>query len=82
MPSSKTLMNSEFQMVKHVSKQKSYMLILENLENTGKQKEKENLKSHALSPRQSLFFSVLFHMVELMQHVQKLPRDAQMEDAM
>lgn len=51
MPSRKALMSSEFQVAKHVSKQKSYTLILENLENTGKQKEEENLMSPTPSPR-------------------------------
>jgi len=57
------------------------MLLLENLENTEKQKEEENLMSPTPTPRQSLFFSMWFYVVELMQHGQRHTRDSQMEDA-
>lgn len=78
-------------MAKHVSKQKWYTLLLENLENIvkrkeeekkRKKKEEENLMSPTPTPRQSRLFCVWFYMIELMQRGQRHTRDSQMGDAM
>ena len=62
-PQAKSLWAQEMQ-ITNVGRQKQSMLIVESLENTEKQKEKEKPHIPPPPPQDSLFFYLLFHSVE------------------